>query len=183
MPNGLIDLIVSDHREFERCFQELESGGMTQEDRTSLVEHLIAGLVRHSIAEEMYLYPAARTALSDGDRVADHEIEEHAEVEKLMKELERLGPGDDGFEPLLTRVIGEVRHHVAEEEDNLLPRMREMCTREQLADLGRKFADAKTVAPTRPHPLAPNRPPGNKLLAPGTGIVDQVRDVLSGRRT
>lgn len=183
MPNDLVDLVVSDHRELERCFQQLEGGAMAPEDRRSLVEHVIANLVRHSIAEEMYLYPAARDALSDGDRIADREIAEHAEVEKLLKDLERRNAADADVEPLLTQVIAEVRHHVAEEEENLLPRMRDMCTREELAALGRKFDDAKTVAPTRPHPLAPNRPPGNKLLAPGTGIVDKVRDVLSGRST
>ncbi|PNG20684.1 hemerythrin, partial [Streptomyces cahuitamycinicus] len=33
----------------------------------------------------------------------------------------------------------------------------------------------------RPHPSAPDTPPANKLLAPGTGMVDRLRDMLSGR--
>jgi hypothetical protein len=40
---------------------------------------------------------------------------------------------------------------------------------------------AKKMAPTRPHPSAPDTPPANKLLAPGTGLVDRLRDALSGR--
>jgi len=183
MTTDLIDVIVSDHRELERCFQQLEGGELGPDQRRDLVDHLIAEITRHSVAEEMYLYPAAREVLSDGDRLADHEIEEHAEVERVMKELDGVPPDDPAFENLVAGMIGDVRHHLAEEEENLLPRMREMCTAEQLADLGRKVEDAKTVAPTRPHPRAPDTPPANKLLAPGTGIVDKVRDALSGRTT
>ncbi|MCV2457821.1 hemerythrin domain-containing protein, partial [Streptomyces sp. ICN988] len=40
---------------------------------------------------------------------------------------------------------------------------------------------AKKTAPTRPHPSAPNTPPANKLLAPGAGMVDRARDLLTGR--
>ncbi|RST04975.1 hemerythrin domain-containing protein, partial [Streptomyces sp. WAC05374] len=32
-----------------------------------------------------------------------------------------------------------------------------------------------------PHPAAPARPPANKLLAPGAGMVDRLRDMLTGR--
>ena len=39
----------------------------------------------------------------------------------------------------------------------------------------------KDRAPTRPHPSAPDRPPLNKLLAPGAGPVDRIRDHRSGR--
>jgi hypothetical protein len=51
---------------------------------------VIAELVRHSVAEEEYMYPAARKTLEGGDQLADHELEEHAKAEKLMKELDGL---------------------------------------------------------------------------------------------
>jgi hypothetical protein len=38
----------------------------------------------------------------------------------------------------------------------------------------------KKVAPTRPHPSAPDTPPLNKLAAPGAGLIDRIRDALSG---
>lgn len=44
-------------------------------------------LVRHSVAEEQFMYPAARKHLEGGDQIADHEIEEHAEAEEVMKHL------------------------------------------------------------------------------------------------
>jgi hypothetical protein len=42
---------------------------------------------------------------------------------------------------------------------------------------------AKTTAPTRPHPAAPDTPPWNTVLAPGAGLVDRIRDAVSRRPT
>jgi hypothetical protein len=39
------------------------------------------------------------------------------------------------------------------------------------------------MAPTHPHPSAPDKPPANKLLAPGAALVDRMRDALTGRQT
>ena len=57
------------------------------------------------------------------------------------------------------------------------------ATEEDLRELGRKVERAKKLAPTRPHPNAPDEPPWNKILAPGAGLVDRVRDALTGRAT
>jgi hypothetical protein len=35
---------------------------------------------------------------------------------------------------------------------------------------------AKKVAPTHPHPHAPNSPPGNLAVGPVLALVDRVRD-------
>lgn len=179
MSENLIDVIVRDHREVEEMFKQLESGTGTPEDRRSTADHVITELVRHSVAEEMYMYPAARKALPDGDELVDHEIEEHAEAEKLMKELEGLDASDPRFDELVTRLIADVRHHIDDEESDLLPRLRETCSPDDLIDLGDKVTAAKKRAPTHPHPSAPDTPPLNKLLAPGAGLVDRLRDALS----
>jgi hemerythrin superfamily protein len=179
----LITEIVSDHREFESVFRELEGGEGSPEHRQDLVDHVVAGLVRHSVAEEQYMYPAAREVLPDGDRIADKELQEHAKAEQVMKDLEGVDPTDPRFEELLGKLIGEIRHHVEDEEADLLPRLQEACSAEQLNELGEKVANSKRMAPTRPHPLAPDKPPADKILAPGAGLVDRIRDALTGRST
>ena len=45
------------------------------------------------------------------------------------------------------------------------------------------FVKSKKMAPTRPHPSAPDRPPANKILGPGVGLIDRMRDALTGRNT
>jgi hemerythrin-like domain-containing protein len=179
----MIDVLIEDHREVEQLFQELESPTTEAGRRGNLATVAIAELVRHSVAEEMYLYPTTREVLSDGDQLADHEIAEHSEAEEIMKRLEPLQPGDPEFETQAQALIAAVRHHITDEEENLFPRLREACSREQLVELGNKINQAKQVAPTRPHPSASDMPPANKLLAPGAGMVDRLRDALSRRPT
>lgn len=176
----LIEVIVSDHRAVEGVFSQLEQGQGDPAQRKGMVDHVITELVRHSVAEEQYMYPAARKALPDGDRIADHEIEEHAEAERVMKELSGLQPEDPRFEELLGTLMSDIRHHVEDEENDLLPRLRESCSKDELQQLGSKVLRAKESAPTRPHPTAPDTPPANRILDPGAGLVDRMRDSLAG---
>jgi hemerythrin superfamily protein len=180
-PDDLVSVLTKDHREVELILAELQLGEGTPQHRRDLADHLTAELVRHSVAEEMYVYPAARKALADGNDVADREIAEHAEVERLLKELEGLDATDPQFDELIGKVIAEVRHHVQEEEKQLLPRLQDACSTAELLELGRLVVRAKDSAPTRPHPSVPDRPPANLILGPGVGMIDRLRDALSGR--
>ena len=56
-----------------------------------------------------------------------------------------------------------------------------MLTREQLGEIGTKVELAKEAAPTRPHPSAPHSELFHKRLGPGVGLVDRLRDKLTGR--
>ncbi|MGW4134254.1 hemerythrin domain-containing protein [Amycolatopsis japonica] len=181
--HDLVTVITEDHRAFERIFKELESGKGGDRHRKDLADHLIAELVRHSIAEEQHMYPAARKHLPDGDEVADHEIEEHAQAERVMNDLIGLEPTDKRFDELAGKLIEDVRHHIEEEEGDLLPKLQAACSPEDLRELGEKVLRAKEIAPTRPHPAAPDRPPANRILAPGTAFIDKIRDALTDRST
>ncbi|MBB2913173.1 hemerythrin superfamily protein [Streptosporangium becharense] len=180
---SIIDVLTTDHREVEQLFGQLEMlrGVDESERRRDLTEKVITELIRHSIAEEAYLYPATRKFVPGGDALADRELSEHAEAEQLMKDLEKTDVGDPRFDQLLTRFMGVIRQHVQEEEGELFPQLARHAGTEELRELGGKVQAIKKVAPTRPHPMAPDTPPANKLLAPGVGLVDRVRDALSGR--
>jgi hemerythrin superfamily protein len=178
----IVDDIITDHREVEDIFKELESNP-DPTTRRQLVEHAITELVRHSVGEEMYLYPTARRVVPDGEKIADHELHEHAEAEEIMKKIEKTDDEGAEFDKLVGELIKEIRHHIEDEEGDLLPKLRKECTVEELTELGQKFETAKKLAPTRPHPSAPDKPPANKILGPGVGLIDRMRDALSGRNT
>ncbi|MGW9033134.1 hemerythrin domain-containing protein [Streptomyces sp. NPDC055722] len=116
-----------------------------------------------------------------GDRIADKELRDHSRIENLLKQLEKTNADDAEMSPLLQQLMEEVAAHVEDEENNLFPMLRQACSSEMLGDLGEKVRRAKTIAPTRPHPAAPDTPPANKLLAPGAGLVDRARDFVTGR--
>ncbi|MEU6236389.1 hemerythrin domain-containing protein [Kitasatospora sp. NPDC047058] len=178
---NMIDELMTDHREVEEMFariQAMTGGGQQLRD---VVDEVTIELVRHSVAEEQYLYPAVREHVEDGDRLADKELEDHGRVEKLLKQLEKTRTDDPQMGPLLQQLMDEVAAHVQDEETNLFPMLRQACTPEMLDDLGDKVRRAKSMAPTRPHPAAPDTPMASKLLAPGAGLVDRARDFVTGR--
>jgi hemerythrin superfamily protein len=175
--SDVIAVLTTDHREVERMFAELQQLGPDQaERRQALAEQVITELVRHSVAEEAYLYPATRRFVPGGDGLADRELTEHAQAEQTMKELEGCPPDDPRFETLVRQLVQEITEHVREEEQELFPRLTANADRQELQSLGRKVEAMKKVAPTRPHPAAPDTPPMNKLAAPGAGRVDRIRD-------
>lgn len=98
---------------------------------------------------------------------AEHAKHEHAEAEASMKRLERLSPQDPALEAELRTLMTEIREHVAEENE-----MRSVFTRQELMKLGQQVEAVKKIAPTRPHPSAPDQPPGNLLI----GLFDRLRD-------
>ncbi|WP_034273887.1 hemerythrin domain-containing protein [Haloechinothrix halophila] len=180
--DDLIHAIIRDHRDLERVFSEIERHNHSLAYRKDLVDHVIADLVRHSVAEEQFVYPVARDRIEDGDEIVDHEIAEHTRAERLMKELEPLDASDPRFDDVASQLIDDVRHHFEDEERDLLPALRSRCSEAELRDLGGKVIVAKDSAPTRPHPGMPDRPPANLVLDAGVSIIDKVRDALHDRR-
>jgi hemerythrin superfamily protein len=173
--------LMADHREVEEIFARIQAMPGGGQDLRDLVDEVTIELVRHSVAEEQYLYPAVRKHVQGGDRLANKELKDHSRVEKILKQLEKMNTDDAQMSPLLQQLMDEVAAHIQDEENNLFPMLRQACSSETLGDLGDKVRRAKAMAPTRPHPSAPDTPPANKILAPGAGLVDRARDFVTGR--
>jgi hemerythrin superfamily protein len=178
----VVDVLTADHREVEELARQVIASIQPKERRES-ADQMIAELVRHSVAEEMYVYPAMRDHLPDGEEAVQHDIEEHKQLETLMKQLEDLDAEDESF---LDRVQGlqqVLADHVYDEESEQFPRLREHVPADKLVELAEKVEAAKKIAPTRPHPAAPNAELFHKLVGPGVGLVDRLRDRLTNRQT
>ncbi|MGP3998698.1 hemerythrin domain-containing protein [Streptomyces sp. 8N706] len=173
--------LTTDHREVEDLFAQCRAAPTGDPARRQLMDRVTMELVRHSVAEEEHLYPAVREHLENGDALADKEIADHAKVEEILKDLEGRAPDDASFDQLVMQLESEVGEHVRDEEQRLFPLLRQACSTDQLMQLGQLVRRAKETAPTRPHPSAPDKPPLNKLLAPGAGLVDRIRDAITGR--
>lgn len=179
----LITMLVADHRETEELFGQLEalSAGAHDGEAKFVADRVVIELARHTQAEEEYLYPAVRQHVPGGADLADREIAEHTQAEHTMKQVELLDARDARFWDAVHTLIGQVRRHVSGEEGELFPLLRRSCPEQQLRDLGRRARHAKRTAPTRPHPDAPHRPPGNRLLGPPLGLLDRFRDAVIRR--
>lgn len=178
----LSTFLIGQHREVDEMFSQLEKmDGSTSDEAHHLAEKVVISLVEHSVAEEIYLYPATREHVPGGNEIADHEVSEHGGAEQTMKNLESLEPNDSGFWPTVHELISSVRHHVQEEENDLFPKLRAACSEQALQDLGGKVEQVQKIAPTRPHPSSPSEGSSLAAVTPGAGLVDRARDALSGR--
>jgi hemerythrin superfamily protein len=182
----VIEVLSTDHREVEAMFTELETlmqaqSGSNDERRKDLVDQITIELVRHSVAEEVAVYPKVKEKVSEEE--AERAKREHAEAEETMKRLERLDPDDAAFEVEIRKLMSEIRQHVAEEEGEMFPRMREVMSAEELSELGTRVEAIKKMAPTRPHPSVPNDPGKRLAVGPVAGLFDRLRDMASGRGT
>lgn len=180
----VIEILEHDHHEVEEMFAELESlrgatGEAERARRKDLVDDVTIELVRHAVAEETRVYPAVKEKVSDAE--AERAKKEHAEAEETMKRLERLEPEEPSFDEELATLMREIREHVAEEEGEMFPHMRQVFSQEELIDLGEKVESVKKLAPTRAHPLTPNDAGIRTAAGPVVGLFDRLRDAVSDR--
>jgi hemerythrin superfamily protein len=180
----VIEVLEHDHREVEQMFSELESlrGASTDDDlsrRKELAEQVTIELVRHSVAEEVLVYPQVEEKVSAEE--AEHAREEHAEAEEAMQRLEKLDADDPGFDDELATLMSEIRHHIEDEEGEMFAHMREVIDEDELRKLGERVEAFKKVAPTRPHPNVPNEALPRTAAGPAASLFDRMRDLATGR--
>src|SRR5436309_2926357 len=135
----VIEVLEHDHREVEEMFSELESlrGASTDEAkarRKTLTEQVTIELVRHSVAEEVLVYPQVEKKVSAEE--AEHAREEHAEAEEILHRLEKLDADDPAFDDELAQLMGEIRHHIEDEEGQIFTQMRAVMDADELRSLG-----------------------------------------------
>ena len=182
----VIEVLEHDHREVEEMFAELESlrGASTEEKqarRKELAEQVTIELVRHSVAEEVIVYPSVEGKV--GEEEVEHAREEHAEAEETLKKLEKLDADDPKFDDELATLMDEIRHHISEEEGEMFAHMRQAFSQDELRTMGGRVEAFKKVAPTRPHPNVPNTPLPRIAAGPAASLFDRMRDLASGRGT
>jgi hemerythrin superfamily protein len=178
----VIDILISDHRDVTALIGEIWSVADPM-IRRDLTDTAISELVRHAVAEEMYVYPAMRKYLDDGEKAVEHDIAEHKELEEAMKTLEDVDVSSAEFDTSLRHLETVLADHVQDEESEQFPQLRRKTPASELEELAGKVQTAKKLAPTRPHPGAPNSELFHKLVGPGVGLVDRLRDRLTGRAT
>jgi len=122
LATGVIEMLKEDHEKVKGLFEEFENAeGREQAD---IAATAIMELEVHADLEEKLIYPAIRKQI-DEDEKMNEAIEEHHLVHVLIKELKKLKPKDEVFQAKF-KVLGElVKHHIEEEEGEMLPKAQE----------------------------------------------------------
>jgi hemerythrin-like domain-containing protein len=135
-------ILKADHREVEQLLAKL---GKSEEgpQRSAMLDELESKLTLHMQLEESLVYPLIASLVGSED-------EEEAEVEhglardglaKMRSLVEA-----PGFGAAVEMLTGGIKHHVEEEENELLPELKTAMERADWVQLGDKLADAKQAA-------------------------------------
>ncbi|WP_329169922.1 hemerythrin domain-containing protein [Streptomyces decoyicus] len=88
----MIAELTTDHWEVDELFHQFDDAPPGSEDHRRVVDALTIELVRHSVAEEKYLYPAVREHLEGGHSLADKELAGQVHVEHLLNHSSSASP-------------------------------------------------------------------------------------------
>ncbi|WP_119729919.1 hemerythrin domain-containing protein [Thermomonospora amylolytica] len=138
MPD-VITLITKDHRAMEKLFDRLASD---RGRRPELVREMSAMLIAHSRAEEERVYPAIAEEAGEKGEI-EHSEEEHKEAEETLHRLEGIDPGGPDFDQCLEELVTAVKHHIEEEEGEILPALKKAVSRKRLDELGEAFEERR----------------------------------------
>jgi hemerythrin superfamily protein len=173
-------LLKKDHQTVKSLFERFE-----KKPSKAIADRFVRELAIHAAVEEQLFYPAVRQAaeqeeLEEADEKVLEALEEHHVAKWLLSEIEKLDEDDERFEAKCSVLIESVRHHVKEEEGPLFRLVRRLLPRQQREALGEAIQAAKKIAPTRPHPRAPDQPPANIIAGGVASVMDKGRDAVKG---
>lgn len=129
-----IDIIKRDHRKVEKLFKEYEDlGEQAFKSKSKIVEQIIHELRLHTEMEESLLYPRAEEIFNKkDDKMVEEALAEHEVAKRILEELSVTHPEDPQFDARVKVLNENITHHIMEEEQELLPRVEEKFSKEDL---------------------------------------------------
>ncbi|KAI1805582.1 HHE domain protein [Daldinia bambusicola] len=173
----LLNTIRHDHQELGAYYPHIMEN-KNADERTRYRNLFVWELARHSVAEEMIIYPAIQKHLEDGRDIASKDRDQHQSIKEQLYHLQNLQAEDPDFEPTFRALFSDLRRHVQEEEEHDLPALEAKLDKDALLQLGRSFERTKGFVPTRSHPLSPRAPPFETAAALLSAPVDKLADIF-----
>lgn len=132
-----VDLLKADHKKVDMLFKKFEKSENAS-DKQVLVDTIVKELSIHATVEEQLVYPIVD---EEDHECAGEAVEEHHVVKLLLAEIADMRVSDDKMDAKMSVLCELVKHHVKEEEHELLPKLKQTGT--DLEELGENIAQRK----------------------------------------
>lgn len=139
---NVIDIVKMDHRKLDTLFAEIENTDSPQKAQEYFGQ-LYKDLSTHAEAEEQTWYPTLRKYDDSASSVAQA-YDEQAEAKVLLEQIKTLSPSSPEFKTRINQLKNLIQEHVRKEESNLLDKLKDHMSDEQLVELGKEFQLAKS---------------------------------------
>jgi hypothetical protein len=117
--NPATALLKEDHERVKALFDRFEAT-KGRAAKTKIVREALTELKVHAAIEEELFYPAVRKPV--GKEIMNEADEEHHVAKLLVAELDRMDGTESHFEAKFQVLAENVRHHIKEEENEMLPK-------------------------------------------------------------
>jgi len=134
-----ISILKKDHDTVKELFDKFEKAESAAE-KEKIIAKAVTELKIHAVIEEELFYPAVRKHV--GKDIMNEADEEHHVARVLIAELDKSGRSDDHRDAKFTVLAESVRHHIKEEENEMLPKAKELDM--DFEALGQKMLARKT---------------------------------------
>lgn len=138
-----VRLLKDDHQAVKELFDKFESA-RSEGPKVKAARQAIVELKVHAAIEEDIFYPAFDKEVKSSEA---HDIyleadEEHHVAHVLIAELDAMPDDHEHFEAKFTVLAENIRHHIKEEETEMLTKAKEMG-KDRLAELGEQMQARK----------------------------------------
>ncbi|KAI3009629.1 hypothetical protein CBS147346_1967 [Aspergillus niger] len=177
MAPRISEAIKTDHREIEDYYNKILNSA-TEKEKIEWQNQFTWELARHSIAEELVVYPQFEKSIPDGRAMADKDRKEHQSVKEQLKKFQIMKPADPEFESTIRALMKDLSEHIKEEESQDLPKLEDAVSAEESEKLSKSFGRTKMFVPSRSHPSAPDKPPFETAIGLMTAPIDHLADLF-----
>lgn len=118
LSNPAVSLLKTDHNKVQQLFDQFEVA-KGKRAKKKIVREALTELKVHAAIEEELFYPAVRKAI--GKEIMNEADEEHHVAKLLIAELDSMDGSESHFEAKFVVLAENVRHHIKEEENEMLP--------------------------------------------------------------
>jgi hemerythrin superfamily protein len=168
--------VLQDHQKLRSFYDNYKSTGDMK-----WYNQFVYEFCRHSVGEEIIMYPLLDSFGSEGKRLVDEARTEHQRIKEMMSSMESMSRDsskerfNNQFD-ILMQILGD---HMQKAESVDLMLIRSRCSLDDRIHYGQQFMNRKKIAPTRPHPSTPETP---VMLEEAMGLlvapIDKFRDMF-----
>jgi general stress protein YciG len=137
------EFLRAEHNEVDELFYDYEAVGEHPSQREFLIRRICQALELHARLEEELFYPTIQARLAErGQQLVAEALTEHQMIKDLLGQLKGMRADDTSCYELMEQLKDKVHHHVAEEEQEMLPLVEEQLATE-LTQLGSQMQQRK----------------------------------------
>ncbi|KAH8193740.1 hypothetical protein TruAng_012094 [Truncatella angustata] len=173
----ITEAITKDHRELEEYYNQVINSN-DADHRVRYGNEFTWELARHSVGEELIVYPAMEKYLGhQGKQLADKDREEHHHIRPLS--LNESAILVINYVPKLKELWKSLSQHIREEEKEDLPALEQALqnSKGESETLAKSFSRSKYFVPSRSHPSAGENPLFESVVGLMVAPIDKLADM------